>query len=72
MHIGYKVSNIIQAIIEFQTGIPQHTPLEWPFNQETNKEQETNIRLSMRRFAFISVSLIFLQVISEAFETLLL
>ncbi|KIM45099.1 hypothetical protein M413DRAFT_65825 [Hebeloma cylindrosporum] len=40
---------IDQAIIESQTGIPQQTPLEWPFNQETNKEQEKNIRLSYIR-----------------------
>ena len=35
-----------KAIIELQTGVIQETPLEWPFNQETNEEQKTDIRLS--------------------------
>ncbi|KAF8910204.1 hypothetical protein CPB84DRAFT_1812882 [Gymnopilus junonius] len=38
-----------QAIIELQTGVQQQTPLEWPFNQETNEEQMTQIRLSYIR-----------------------
>ena len=35
-----------KAIIELQTGVQQQTPLQWPFNQETNEEQTTLIRLS--------------------------
>jgi hypothetical protein len=44
-----------QAIIESQTGIPQQTPLEWPYTNITNVEQETNIRLSKpdRSFSYI-------------------
>lgn len=38
--------SVSQAIIELQTGIPQETPLEWPYTNITNAEQETNIRLS--------------------------
>ncbi|KAF8640810.1 hypothetical protein AX17_000459 [Amanita inopinata Kibby_2008] len=40
---------IDQAIIEFQTGIHLDAPLEWPFTQETNNEQNTEIRLSFIR-----------------------
>ncbi|KAG5653903.1 hypothetical protein H0H81_009495 [Sphagnurus paluster] len=38
-----------QAIIELKTGVQLPTPLEWPFSQETNKEQRENIRLSYVR-----------------------
>ncbi|KIM38139.1 hypothetical protein M413DRAFT_420628 [Hebeloma cylindrosporum] len=38
-----------QAIIELQTGIPQQTPLEWPYTNMTNAEQKTAIRLSYIR-----------------------
>ncbi|KAI1786805.1 hypothetical protein LXA43DRAFT_1184913 [Ganoderma leucocontextum] len=37
------------AIIELQTGAAPQTPLEWPFTQETNDEQFTQIRLSYIR-----------------------
>ncbi|KAM5535265.1 hypothetical protein V8D89_011071 [Ganoderma adspersum] len=37
------------AIIELQTGAAPQTPLEWPFTQETNDEQFTEIRLSYIR-----------------------
>ncbi|KAI3622160.1 nod factor export atp-binding protein i [Moniliophthora roreri] len=40
---------IDQAIIEAQTGIQVPTPLEWPFTQQTNEEQDTDIRLSYIR-----------------------
>ena len=35
-----------QAIMEMQTGVPQQTPLEWPFTQLTNEDERTQIRLS--------------------------
>nr|VWP02214.1 Beta-galactosidase [Ganoderma boninense] len=38
-----------QAIIELQSGVAPQTPLEWPFTQETNDEQFTDIRLSYIR-----------------------
>ncbi|KAI0042590.1 P-loop containing nucleoside triphosphate hydrolase protein [Auriscalpium vulgare] len=38
-----------QAIIELRTGQQMPTPQEWPFTQETNKEQHTDIRLSYIR-----------------------
>ncbi|PPR02359.1 hypothetical protein CVT24_011703 [Panaeolus cyanescens] len=41
--------SIDQAIIELQTGVQPQTPLEWPYSQETNEEQLTNIRLSYIR-----------------------
>ncbi|KAJ3895377.1 hypothetical protein GG344DRAFT_73232 [Lentinula edodes] len=37
------------AIVELQTGVQLPTPLEWPFSQETNEEQSTDIRLSYIR-----------------------
>jgi len=37
------------AIIELTTGTQPATPLEWPFTQETNTEQSTDIRLSYIR-----------------------
>lgn len=37
------------AIIELTTGVAPATPLEWPFTQETNTEQSTDIRLSYIR-----------------------
>ncbi|OBZ68485.1 ABC transporter A family member 2 [Grifola frondosa] len=37
------------AIIELTTGAQPITPLEWPFTQETNDEQFTDIRLSYIR-----------------------
>ncbi|KAI0370085.1 P-loop containing nucleoside triphosphate hydrolase protein [Pilatotrama ljubarskyi] len=40
---------IDSAIIELQTGNTPQTPLEWPFTQETNDEQFTDIRLSYIR-----------------------
>ncbi|KAJ3739785.1 hypothetical protein DFH05DRAFT_1530053 [Lentinula detonsa] len=40
---------IDQAIVELQTGVQLPTPLEWPFSQETNEEQSTDIRLSYIR-----------------------
>ncbi|KAI0830875.1 P-loop containing nucleoside triphosphate hydrolase protein [Trametes gibbosa] len=40
---------IDSAIIELQTGNAPQTPLEWPFTQETNDEQNTDIRLSYIR-----------------------
>ncbi|KAI0640229.1 P-loop containing nucleoside triphosphate hydrolase protein [Trametes polyzona] len=40
---------IDSAIIELQTGTTPQTPLEWPFTQETNDEQFTEIRLSYIR-----------------------
>jgi ATP-binding cassette subfamily A (ABC1) protein 3 len=43
------LTSTVKAIIELQTGIPQQTPLEWPFNQETNEEQKKRIRLSYLR-----------------------
>lgn len=33
--------------MEIQTGVHQQTPLEWPFTQLSNEDQQTNIRLSM-------------------------
>lgn len=45
--LGRRVEPLsFQAIIETQTGIQQQTPLEWPFNEETNQEQSTRTRLS--------------------------
>ncbi|KDR85831.1 hypothetical protein GALMADRAFT_234928 [Galerina marginata CBS 339.88] len=41
--------SIDRAIIELQTGVQQQTPLEWPYTQETNDEQKTQIRLSFIR-----------------------
>lgn len=35
-----------RAIVELRTGQQLPTPLEWPFTQETNDEQFTQIRLS--------------------------
>ncbi|OJT08332.1 ABC transporter A family member 3 [Trametes pubescens] len=40
---------IDSAIIELQTGSAPQTPLEWPFTQETNEQQNTDIRLSYIR-----------------------
>ncbi|KAI0327677.1 P-loop containing nucleoside triphosphate hydrolase protein [Cubamyces sp. BRFM 1775] len=40
---------IDSAIIELQTGTAPETPQEWPFTQETNDEQFTEIRLSYIR-----------------------
>ncbi|KAH8119799.1 P-loop containing nucleoside triphosphate hydrolase protein [Phellopilus nigrolimitatus] len=40
---------IDSAIIELKTGTQTPTPLEWPFTQETNKEQFTDIRISYLR-----------------------
>ncbi|KAH9885418.1 P-loop containing nucleoside triphosphate hydrolase protein [Cubamyces lactineus] len=40
---------IDSAIIELQTGTAPQTPQEWPFTQETNDEQFTDIRLSYIR-----------------------
>ncbi|KAF9067262.1 P-loop containing nucleoside triphosphate hydrolase protein [Rhodocollybia butyracea] len=40
---------IDQAIVELQTGVQLPTPLEWPFTQETNEQQSTDIRLSYIR-----------------------
>ncbi|KAL0575023.1 hypothetical protein V5O48_006952 [Marasmius crinis-equi] len=40
---------IDNAIIEAQTGVRFPTPLDWPFTQETNEEQDTRIRLSYIR-----------------------
>ncbi|EDR15973.1 uncharacterized protein LACBIDRAFT_187302 [Laccaria bicolor S238N-H82] len=40
---------IDQAIIDMQTGVQVPTPLEWPFSQETNEEQATDMRLSYIR-----------------------
>ncbi|OSD01210.1 P-loop containing nucleoside triphosphate hydrolase protein [Trametes coccinea BRFM310] len=40
---------IDSAIIELQTGTAPQAPLEWPFTQETNDEQFTDIRLSYIR-----------------------
>lgn len=37
---------IDEAIVELQTGVKLPTPLEWPFTQETNEQQSTDIRLS--------------------------
>ncbi|KZT73392.1 hypothetical protein DAEQUDRAFT_684394 [Daedalea quercina L-15889] len=37
------------AIIELTTGRTPETPMEWPFTQETNTEQYTDIRLSYIR-----------------------
>ncbi|KAF8634881.1 hypothetical protein AX15_000635 [Amanita polypyramis BW_CC] len=37
---------IDKTIIELQTGIQLKSPLEWPFTQETNEEQNTDIRIS--------------------------
>ncbi|EIN14277.1 hypothetical protein PUNSTDRAFT_96008 [Punctularia strigosozonata HHB-11173 SS5] len=38
-----------QAIISLSTGVNIPKPLEWPFTQETNKEQFTKLRLSYIR-----------------------
>ncbi|KAF8204260.1 hypothetical protein K438DRAFT_1670421 [Mycena galopus ATCC 62051] len=38
-----------QAIIELRTGVTVPTPLEWPFTNETNEEQNTRTRLSFIR-----------------------
>ncbi|KAA1477252.1 P-loop containing nucleoside triphosphate hydrolase protein [Dentipellis sp. KUC8613] len=38
-----------EALISLRTGQQPLTPLEWPFNQETNEEQNTDIRLSYIR-----------------------
>ncbi|TFY63698.1 hypothetical protein EVJ58_g3098 [Rhodofomes roseus] len=40
---------IDSAIIELTTGQTPETPIEWPFTQETNTEQYTDIRLSYIR-----------------------
>lgn len=40
---------IDRAIIELQTGVQMPTPQEWPFTQETNEEQQTEVRLSYVR-----------------------
>ena len=40
---------ISQAIIELRTGAPAATPLEWPFSNETNEEEELELRLSYIR-----------------------
>jgi hypothetical protein len=37
----------VQAIIELRTGITVPAPLEWPFTNETNEEQDKRTRLSM-------------------------
>ncbi|CAK5265997.1 unnamed protein product [Mycena citricolor] len=38
-----------QAIIELRTGVTVPAPLEWPFNNETNEEQDKRTRLSFIR-----------------------
>ncbi|KAJ7045165.1 hypothetical protein C8F04DRAFT_989821 [Mycena alexandri] len=38
-----------QAIIELRTGVTVPTPLEWPFTNETNEEQDKRTRLSFVR-----------------------
>ncbi|KAH9948219.1 P-loop containing nucleoside triphosphate hydrolase protein [Amylocystis lapponica] len=37
---------IDSAIIELTTGVQPPTPLEWPYTEETNSEQNTEIRIS--------------------------
>ena len=58
---------VSQAIIELQTGISQQTPLEWPYTNITNAEQETNIRLSESVYPMFPISfrLNILEVTSE-------
>jgi ATP-binding cassette subfamily A (ABC1) protein 3 len=36
----------VQAIVQLTTGTRMPTPLEWPFTNETNEEQEARIRRS--------------------------
>ncbi|KAG1763849.1 hypothetical protein EDD22DRAFT_482473 [Suillus occidentalis] len=38
-----------QAIIDLKSGQGVPTPMEWPYNQETNQQQATNTRLSFIR-----------------------
>ncbi|KAL1669459.1 P-loop containing nucleoside triphosphate hydrolase protein [Schizophyllum commune] len=40
---------IDQAVIALTTDVDAPTPLEWPFSQETNEEQDTRLRLSYIR-----------------------
>jgi hypothetical protein len=44
-----------QAIIELRSGQGVPTPMEWPYNQETNQEQATSMRLSTS-FKFVVLS----------------
>ena len=48
-----------------QTGVQVPTPLEWPFSQETNEEQATDMRLSTHRLfcIYLLAHLTLLQVI---------
>jgi len=39
-----------KAIIELTTGVEVPTPFEWPYTQESNTEQFTDIRLSKLRY----------------------
>jgi hypothetical protein len=39
-----------QAIIELRTGVTVPSPLEWPFTNETNEEQDKRTRLSTFNF----------------------
>lgn len=53
-----------------QTGVQVPTPLEWPFSQETNEEQATDMRLSTHCLSSMCLlaHLTLLQVISGVFE----
>lgn len=46
MEPSLNLDLLLKAIIELTTGEQVLTPMEWPFTQESNKEQFTDIRLS--------------------------
>lgn len=48
---------IDRAIVELRTGQRLPTPLEWPFTQETNDEQFTQIRLSKHTVSWLQIDL---------------
>ncbi|KAL5533846.1 hypothetical protein ACEPAG_306 [Sanghuangporus baumii] len=60
---------IDSAIIELQTGSEVPTPLEWPYTQETNKEQFEEIRLSyVRGLRELLVLALFVNYIGIAYQ----
>ncbi|EJD03513.1 P-loop containing nucleoside triphosphate hydrolase protein [Fomitiporia mediterranea MF3/22] len=60
---------IDSAIMELQTGSTPSTPMEWPFTQETNKEQFTDIRLSyVRGLRALLVLALFVNFVGIAYQ----
>lgn len=60
---------IDQAIIELKTGEQAPTPIQWPFTQETNEEQNTLTRLSyIRGLRTLLVLLLFICFVGISYQ----